>query len=931
VRSRMLRFARWLAAKPWIVLAAALLLTLGLGFYAWQIRIESSFESVQPRHDPDVAYYQQIRQTFGSDDVVVVGLRTDDLFAPATLEKVHRVTVALEKLEGVEGVLSLTNTPDVAANVFPRPPLLLPRFPPTPEDVAGLKARLFAVPFYRQNLVAEDWHGTAINVFLKPLSDAEYEALRIDERIAAILDAEQTPTDRFSFTGASHVARTAVAMMRADLLYFTPIAIVLVLLAFWISFRTKRGVLLPFLAVVMALVWTLGIMVLTRHAITLGTFVLPPLLVIVGSSYAIHVMARYYEQTETRSDRTEVVVRAFERVWVPLLISALVTVIGFGSLMVSRIPAIFDLGAFAVVGVLCLTASTLLGLPAALALMPVERVAHRAKGGTPLLDRLLGALAWAVAWAPRRILVLALVLLVVSLWGLRQIQVDADFLYFFSPRAQVRTDSETINQQIVGTNLFSIIVEGEPGALKRWEVLKLVKDLQTYIETLPGITSTVSVVDYLELLESGTALNKASDEDIVVTKGGKIRAAKPPKSFWERPRNLVPVLRTVAMFPDTFTSAVTKDFSRANIMVRTRLSGSRAVEETLEKIRAYIRTHFPLDLPTRLTGGLVLLTGTTSEIVAGQIESLSIALGVIFLVMSAMFLSFRIGLLAILPNLLPIFIFFGVMGWLGIRLNFGTSLIAAIALGIAVDSTVHYMSRLNLELKGESDQEAAISRAVRTVGIPIVYTTVALFLGFLTFAFSSFVPIQNFGILSAVTMFTSLFANLVLLPTMLGTTKIITLWDLVGLRLGDDPTRTIPLFAGLSPSQARVVVLMGEVRRFKPGETIVRQGDTGNEMYVILDGRTEVWASDGVGHRQRVAEHKRGDVFGEMALVRHGVRRTADVVAGTDVEVLAVDQRFLQRVERRYPRIAAKVFLNLTGVLSDRLERTTQHAVAATA
>ena len=100
-------------------------------------------------------------------------------------------------------------------------------------------------------------------------------------------------------------------------------------------------------------------------------------------------------------------------------------------------------------------------------------------------------------------------------------------------------------------------------------------------------------------------------------------------------------------------------------------------------------------------------------------------------------------------------------------------------------------------------------------------------------------------------------------------------------------------------------------------------------MFVILDGRTEVWKRDEVGHRRRVAEHKRGDVFGEMALVRHGVRRTADVVAGTDVEVLAVDQRFLQRVQRRYPRIAARVFLNLTRVLSDRLERTTQHAVAA--
>src|SRR5262245_8556234 len=115
VRERMLRFARWLAAKPWIILAAALLVTIGLGLSAWHIRIESSFESVLPRHDPAVAYYEEIRQAFGSDDVAVVGLRTNDLFAPATLEKVHRVTRALEKLDGVERVLSLTNSPDLAA------------------------------------------------------------------------------------------------------------------------------------------------------------------------------------------------------------------------------------------------------------------------------------------------------------------------------------------------------------------------------------------------------------------------------------------------------------------------------------------------------------------------------------------------------------------------------------------------------------------------------------------------------------------------------------------------------------------------------------------------------------------------------------------------------------------------------------------------
>ena len=464
-----------------------------------------------------------------------------------------------------------------------------------------------------------------------------------------------------------------------------------------------------------------------------------------------------------------------------------------------------------------------------------------------------------------------------------------------------------------------------PGTIRRWEVLKLIKDLQGFLQTQPGITSSISIVDYLELLESG--LNKPSDKDVLLDEQGRPIPPQEVKTFWEAPARLSPVLDLMSTSPTTFKAIVTQDFRTANVLVRTKLTGSRAIEDTLARIRAYIAEHFPAELHVHPTGNLVLLTGTTSDIITGQIESLSLALGVIFVVMSLMFLSARIGFLAILPNILPIVIFFGVMGWLGILLNLGTSLIAAIALGIAVDSTIHYMARLNLELQGETDQAAAMVRTLRAVGVPIVYATVALFFGFLTFAFSSFVPIHSFGILAGVTLLTSLGTNLVLLPALLATSKVITLWDLVAVKLGRDPTRTIPLFAGLRPGQARIVVLMGQIKRFAPGEFIVRQGEHGDEMYVIVQGNTEVFAGSGA-QRKAIMQMRRGDVFGEMALVRHNVR-SADVVAAGPVEVLAVDENFLRRLQLRYPRIAAKVFLNLTRIVSDRLQRMTEQYVRA--
>src|SRR5437763_1500958 len=578
-------FARWLARHPLAVVLANLLVTAMLGFYALQLRIESSLESMLPAGDPKVAYYAQIRAVFGSDDVAVVGVRARDIFAPSTIAKIARVTDEIAKVDGVEHVLSIANAVDPAADVL-HPPRLLPRVPPEPEEVETLKKKLVATPLYGKNLVADDFTGAAINVFFKSLNDEQYLDLGVDRKITDILATRQGPEELF-YTGAAHVKQAAVELMRRDLVRFTPIALVLVLMVLWFSFRTVRGVVPP---------------ALSENLRRLGE-------------------------------------RAFAK--------------------------------------------------------------------------------------RREILWGAAALALVALAGAWRIRVDSDFLYYFEPRSEVRRANETINQKIVGSNPFYIVIDGgAPGALRRWEVVKLIKDLQGFLARQPGITSSISVVDYLEMLEAG--FNKHTQGgDLVIDEQGNLVPAAAPKPFWQDPKSLGPLLDTMMKSPETFKSVVTKDFSRASILVRTNLSGSRRIEETLDTIRRYVADRFPAQIPVTLTGTLVLLTGTTSDIVAGQIKSLTLALGIIFLVMTAMFLSAKIGFFAILPNVLPILVFFGVMGWLGILLNLGTSLIAAIALGIAVDSTIHYMARLNLELQGETDQAAAVVRTLRTVGVPIVYTTLA--------------------------------------------------------------------------------------------------------------------------------------------------------------------------------------------------------------
>ena len=282
-----------------------------------------------------------------------------------------------------------------------------------------------------------------------------------------------------------------------------------------------------------------------------------------------------------------------------------------------------------------------------------------------------------------------------------------------------------------------------------------------------------------------------------------------------------------------------------------------------------------------------------------------------------LFLSVKVGLLSLLPNVLAILILFGVMGWAGITLNLGTSVIASIAIGIAVEDAIRYLARLSDETRATDDQDKAIARTIATVGKPIIYASTALGLGFMVFLFSNFVPIQTFGFLTALTVITALVNDLVLLPALLGTTRIITLWDLLYLKLGKDPHKTIGVFEGLRPSQAKIVALMGELRTVPNGQPIVRQGEAGNEMFVLIGGRAEVRAD---GQSRVLREVTRGVLFGEMGLIRHH-KRMANVIATEDVEVLVVNERFLDRMQRRYPRIGAKIFLNIAKILADRLEQ----------
>ena len=915
----MERCALFVVGRPKLVLSLVLLASVLLGFFAADVRIDGSVESLLSQDDADSRYSREARRVFGSDEVGVVGVLADDVYAPQVLRTIARLTERLAAIKGVDEVLSLTNAVDPIADVID-PPRLIERIPTEPADLDALRAVLADRPIYLKNLVAEDGTAAAINLFFADLDDDA--AHRVDAAVAAVLDAERRAgPERLYYTGLPRFKVYAAQALAGDLRLFLPLTLAAVVVVLFACFRSWRGVVLCGLTVGLSLVWTLGAMVLAGRSLSLGSIALPPLLLVLGTVYSLHLVAEYADVAAQGGTPRDVVLETLRRTGPPIVITAGTTMLGFLSLAVSPLPSIRDMGVFSSLGILVALLLSLTFVPALLSRLRLPARKSQAPG-RDVAGVLHAAGRLAIRWRWSVIAVCAALGLAAT-WHLFSVRADSDFQDFFRPGDPVRVATDAINAHLVGSMAFSVVIDGEEkDVMKRWDTLRRVKDLQQYVDGLPGVEKTVSFVDYCELLDRGAQAGRGG---LPGGEGSEVPPAGPSTTFWQEPSQLRAVLQLVASSPTSFRSVVNPDFSRTNILVRTSLSGSGAISALADRIRAYADARFPSDLRVRPTGNLILLTRTTDDIVTGQIRSLSLAAGVIFVIMSAMFLSARVGLIAMLPNLFPILVFFGLMGVSGVPLNLGTSIVAAVALGLAVDNTVHLMTRLSREVHAAPDQETALLRTLGSVGKHSLYASVILFLGFVTLAGSTFVPIQQFGLLSAATMAVSFAADVLLLPALLATTRIITLWDVLYLKLGRDPQKTIPLFAGLRPIQAKIVTLMGELRTFAKGEPLMRQGEPGREMFVLVNGRADAVLTAG-GESRLLRTMHRGDVIGEMALIRSHPR-TADVIAADDVEAIAVDERFLARMQRRYPRIGARIFLNIARMLSDRLEEISRRGV----
>jgi len=518
-----------------------------------------------------------------------------------------------------------------------------------------------------------------------------------------------------------------------------------------------QAVVLPLGAVLISTLWTFGAIALLEQPLTILTVILAPNLIAIGSVYGVHLIARYEEDARSAPDARTGALRCLEHVTTPVLISGITTAIGFGALLITDVPAVFELGVYSILGVACVTLLSLTALPAALALLPLPATSLRASPLLRVSGRIQAVFGTVLDFFNRfatrhsgPVIVAWALLSLVAAFYVPLVRVDTDYLSFFDARSQVRRDFEAVNRLLAGAvPIYLVIDGGQAGALREPEALRAVERLERAVEKLPGVTHATSIVDLLRVLNSAVEAGDPAQERIPDTRGGVAELLQlVPKGDIQR--------------------LLTTDHARANLVVRTGTVGSEAVLALAASLERSIQDGaLPAPLTGSVTSNAILLSRSADGIAGGQLRSVCLAAGSILLLVLAGLRSVPLAVIAMIPNVLPVLFFFAVLGAGVAPLSLPTSLIASVALGIAIDDTVHYIVRYRAERMAGRAPAMACQRASQSTGTAIITACAMLVAGYSIIALSGFATLRQFGLLSAGTMLLCLATDLILLPALL--------------------------------------------------------------------------------------------------------------------------------------------------------------------
>lgn len=692
-------------------------------------------------------------------DVKKLGL-VDEIISPFTMKDIRGEENTLETYDLIE-------KDDNGRRILPRGEV----------EIRAFRERLLRNPAFDGGLYARDPRSKEITDFCilvrlvnvrdhDPITRAIWDIAMSQENLTVVAQ------------GIPIVNKVTHDYMQNDLINFMPFVMMVVIIVFFFNFRSLRGVILPFVTLMMAVLWILGLIGHLGFKITIMEVSLPSLMIAVGSSYSIHILNQYYFDFGVISERgkREGLRLSMAHISITVLLAGLTTFVGFMTLATNQVSAIREWGIFSAIGVLFAVLIATSIIPAVFVLMPHRMPAILMKEDKTVkrtaIDRIIRIVTIFSIRHSRAVLVVVVILIGLSIAGIFRLKVETSFISYFKEHDYVRTSLNEVGKKFGGVWGINILIDsGEVDGVKRSEFLKTLEELRGWLvadgnEDL-NVGRTDAFGDFIKTMHM--AMN---NDDL---------------SMYRIPESSMDILDYLEIYSgdddnsdgrvDEFESYVDVDFKRANLFTRLWekqgiILGTAEVQHILNRISEHLDESLPERYSYRITGEPSIMIRLAYYVVQGQLLSLFLCLVVVCIIVILLFKNWRAGLLALIPMGVGVIINFGIMGWFGINLDLATAIIASLTIGIGVDDTIHFLNTYRHNREKGLSVDQTIERTLAVSGKAIIFTSLALIFGFSVLVASNFVPIILFGILAAITMIATTIGALLVLPSAIKATNV---------------------------------------------------------------------------------------------------------------------------------------------------------------
>ncbi len=750
---RIIRHRRLLVLLVVLISAAIVPFVLGL-------RLDRTLKSAYVTSSEAYGVYEEFLKVFGNDEFILVAIINDGGVAnPVFLKALAAISTQLEQFPQIEQVISLSNLKVFRERkgIFGNYPLLGQQTGEMKLPDAGRLEEIRRALPVMDFLLSKDLKSAGVVVRLKEDWRFHPEMGTLLGRISETAKTNAPAGSDVRLVGAP-VLREAVQQLtvRTALTFGILCALVIALVTLYI-FKSLRVAAIAMVVVGVAVYWVMGVMSILGIPLNATTSLSFGLVLVVSVATVIHVVSHYYETAESVEDRVEAVRGALATVGRPCLMCSLTTSVAFATIMVSTIPMVRQLGLVVSLGVLISFVLAMILTPAFLIIMKPVRERTHERMAQDLVTRAFKGISAVVFRRYRFCAATGIVFCLVMIAGAPFIRIDTQILRLFVDSSQELNDIRRVESSLTPVRTLELTVQLEDRAFKRHETWKRVAELQKRLVEMPEIYSVDSLLPLIKYLHSQLAGPRTRRDAVYEKKG---LAAQ-----------LISVITFSRDGKQLLHRYLDSKYGRIHISVRTWSTDPTPVSRIIERVEATARDVMGNSAQVAVTGEQAVFAAQASEVVRSQVFSLILALCGITLLIMIQLRSWTLGVLSIFPNLPPVAVIIGLMGWMGIPLDNVTVFAVAVAIGLAVDDTMHYLAQLKRDLAGSVSTKQTIKEILENsyghIGKTLIATSATLFFGFLMLSATPTLPAIYFGFLGAAAIVVALWGDLVFLPSLI--------------------------------------------------------------------------------------------------------------------------------------------------------------------